>query len=72
MTVAGGVDPFMRAFDEEQAYTAGMLRSRTRTAGPGLGDGTYLALAHRSNALGLTAVRSWSRLELGTTIEVIR
>ena len=30
------------------------LRNRTRTAGPALGDGTYLALAHRSNALGRT------------------
>lgn len=62
----------VRAFDEEQAYAAGMLRGSTRKLGFSFGDRACLALAHLSQATALTAHRSWSRLELDVAIEVIR
>jgi len=62
----------VRAFDEEQAYAAGMLRRTTRGFGLSFGDRACLALAYSSDALALTADRSWSRLDLGIAIEVIR
>ena len=62
----------VRAFDEEQAYAAGMLRGSTRKLGLSFGDHACLALAHLSHATALTADRSWSRLELDVAIEVIR
>jgi PIN domain nuclease of toxin-antitoxin system len=62
----------VRAFDEEQAYAAGMLRKSTRKLGLSFGDRACLALAHLSDATALTADRSWSRLDLDIAIEVIR
>jgi PIN domain nuclease of toxin-antitoxin system len=62
----------VRAFDEEQAYAASMLHKTTRGFGLSFGDRACLALADSLNALVLTADRSWSRLDLGIAIEVIR
>jgi PIN domain nuclease of toxin-antitoxin system len=62
----------MRVFDEEHAYTAGLLRRSTRGFGLSLGDRACLALAQRSKAVALTADRAWSQLDLGIAIETIR
>lgn len=62
----------VRAFDQEQAYAAGMLRRSTRKLGLSFGDRACLALAQLSDATALTADRSWSRLELDVAVEVIR
>jgi PIN domain nuclease of toxin-antitoxin system len=62
----------VRVFDEEHAFAAGMLRKTTRRFGLSLGDRACLALAQRSNAVALTADRSWSQLDLGIAIELIR
>ncbi len=54
------------------AYIAGILRRSTRAFGLSFGDRACLALAQSLGALALTADRSWSRLDLGIAIEVIR
>jgi ribonuclease VapC len=62
----------VHAFDAQQAYLAGILRKPTRTFGLSFGDRACLALAQSLGALALTADRSWSQLDLGIAIEVIR
>ena len=62
----------VRAFDEEQAYAAGLLRGSARKLGPSFGDRACRALAQLSSATALTADRSWSRLKLDIAVEVIR
>jgi ribonuclease VapC len=59
-------------FDGEQPYSAGFLRKSTRAFGLSFGDRACLGLAQTLGALALTADRSWSRLDLGVAIEVIR
>jgi ribonuclease VapC len=59
-------------FDARHAYLAGLLREGTRGLGLSLGDRACLALAQSLDAPALTADRSWSRLDLGIAIEVIR
>ncbi len=66
------LDLDIHAFDAAQAYTAGMLRQRTRTLGLSFGDRACLSLALRLGAVALTADRSWARLDIGVAIEVIR
>ena len=68
----GRLDLDIHAFDAAQAYTAGALRRTTRPLGLSLGDWACLALAQRLGAVALTADRSWSRLEIGVAVEVIR
>ena len=59
-------------FDELQAYEAGLLRRRTRSAGLSLGDRACLALALRLRLPVLTADRSWTTLNLPVTVTAIR
>jgi ribonuclease VapC len=62
----------VHAFEARHAYLAGFLRKSTRALGLSFGDRACLALAQSLGALALTADRSWSRLDLGIAIEVIR
>lgn len=57
-------------FDEEQAYWAGLLR--TRGLGLSLGDRACLALARSLNLPAYTADRTWAGLEVGIKVVVIR
>jgi ribonuclease VapC len=68
----GRLDLVVHAFEAEHAYRAGVLRRSTRAVGLSLGDRACLALAQSLGVLALTADRSWSRLDLGIAIEVIR
>lgn len=68
----GRLELDVHAFDVQHAYLAGVLRGGTRGLGLSLGDRACLALAQSLGAPALTADRSWSRLDLGIAIEVIR
>jgi PIN domain nuclease of toxin-antitoxin system len=68
----GRLDLDVRAFDTELAFMAGVLHRTTRAFGLSFGDRACLALAQSLGAPALTANRSWSRLDLGIAIEVIR
>ena len=68
----GRLELNVHAFDAEHAYLAGILREATRAFGLSFGDRACLALAQSLGAPALTADRSWSRLDLGIAIEVIR
>jgi PIN domain nuclease of toxin-antitoxin system len=68
----GRLELDVHPFDLEQAYIAGILRRSTRALGLSFGDRACLALAQTLGAPALTADRSWSRLDLGIAIEVIR
>ena len=59
-------------FDEDLAYRAGLLRSKTRAVGLSLGDRGCLALAGRLGVPALTSDRAWGALQLGVQIDVIR
>jgi ribonuclease VapC len=68
----GRLELDVHAFDAQHAYLAGILRKPTRTFGLSFGDRACLALAQSLGAQALTADRSWSRLNLGIAVEVIR
>jgi ribonuclease VapC len=68
----GRLELDVHAFDAQHAYLAGILRKPTRSFGLSFGDRACLALAQSLGALALTADRSWSQLDLGIAIEVIR
>lgn len=70
--IVGGLDLEVAPFDESQAIAAGHLRAANRHKGLSLGDRACLALAIREKATVLTADRSWSNLDLGIEIKVIR
>ncbi|HEY2382688.1 MAG TPA: type II toxin-antitoxin system VapC family toxin [Terriglobia bacterium] len=59
-------------FDRELAFAAGALIVHTKKLGLSLGDRACLALALARNNTAVTAESAWSRLKLGTPIEVIR
>jgi len=59
------------AFDEAQAYAAGLMRPATRNAGLSLGDRACLALARRRKAPAYTTDRSW-RAVAGVKVHPIR
>lgn len=59
-------------FEEDLAYQTGLLRPLTRHLGLSLGDRACLALAQMLGLPVLTADRSWSTLQLGITIHLIR
>jgi ribonuclease VapC len=60
------------AFDEELAYQSAALRRGTRAYGLSLGDRACLALAQREGLPVMTADRSWSKLDIGIDIKLIR
>lgn len=59
-------------FDARQAYEAGWLRPQTRSLGLSLGDRACLALARHLNLPALTADRTWTKLQIGPEIRLIR
>lgn len=56
----------------EDAFTAAALGVVTQHPGLTLADRCCLALGHRLSAPVLTADKSWSDLDVGVTIELIR
>jgi len=60
------------AFDDAQAYMAGVLRPLTRAAGLSLGDRACLACAQALGAPVLTTERVWGNLSVGVQIRLIR
>ena len=68
----GRLELDVHAFDAQHAFAAGLLRRSTRALGLSFGDRACLALAQSLGASALTADRSWSRVDLGIAIEVIR
>ncbi|MHC4668504.1 MAG: type II toxin-antitoxin system VapC family toxin [Planctomycetota bacterium] len=59
------------AFEEGDAYAAGLLRTPTRRAGLSLGDRACLALAARRNLPALTTDRAWKRVRSGARVRVV-
>jgi ribonuclease VapC len=62
----------VRPFDEEQAYEAGLMHSRTQRTGISFGDRACLNLAKTLGLPALTADRTWKGLSAGVTVKVIR
>lgn len=62
----------LEPFTGEQAEVAGELWKRTRTLGLSLGDRACLALALERGEPVYTTDRTWSRIDLGLTIETLR
>jgi ribonuclease VapC len=62
----------VRGFDADQAWEAGLLRTRTRSLGLSLGDRACLALGRALGRPVLTADRNWSKLRVGVEILTIR
>jgi PIN domain nuclease of toxin-antitoxin system len=60
------------AFDEALAYESAALRRATRSRGLSLGDRACLALARRDGLPVMTADRTWSKLDIGIEIKLIR
>ncbi|MFQ5765342.1 MAG: type II toxin-antitoxin system VapC family toxin [Rhodospirillales bacterium] len=59
-------------FDEELAFSTGMLHPVTRHRGLSLGDRACLALAGLLELPVLTADRAWTGLDLGIDVQVVR
>ena len=70
--VLNDLNPEIVPFDRDQAIAAGHLRASTRQKGLSLGDRACLALALQQKATVLTADKTWSELDLGLEIKVIR
>ena len=62
----------LESFDPDQAFTAGMLRPLTRSAGLSLGDRACIALGLRVGYGVLTADRGWAALDLGIKVRLVR
>jgi ribonuclease VapC len=60
------------AFTPEHAKTAGDLIARTRSVGLSLGDRACLAVGLALGAPVYTSDKSWTKLNLGLRIEIIR
>jgi ribonuclease VapC len=60
------------AFNQSQAVRAGLLRASTRSNGLSLGDRACLSAAESCNAVAVTTVRAWGKLELDVAVEVLR
>jgi PIN domain nuclease of toxin-antitoxin system len=59
-------------FDAAMGAQAGILRRRTRALGLSLGDRSCLATALVMDMPVVTADRTWSQLELGLEVHLIR
>ena len=66
------VDLDVVPFDDTQAWTAGLLRRLTRTAGLSLGDRACLALGQRMKLPVLTADQAWKDLRIGVQVRLVR
>jgi PIN domain nuclease of toxin-antitoxin system len=60
------------AFDIDLANRAGELRRQTRHLGLSLADRACLALAERERLPALTGDRSWSSVDVGIEVRLIR
>jgi PIN domain nuclease of toxin-antitoxin system len=58
--------------DDDQAYTAGFLRTATRHLGLSLGDRACLALGIARSVPVITAERRWNQLDLPVDVILIR
>jgi PIN domain nuclease of toxin-antitoxin system len=73
--IQAGLDRFgfiFEPFTVEDAWTSGMLRPLTRSAGLSLGDRACLALAMRLGLPAVTMDRAWASLALPVTVIVGR
>ena len=59
-------------FDNALSYGVAALRTSTKEAGLSLGDRACLATAQSLGAAALTTDRSWTRVDVGVEIQVIR
>lgn len=59
-------------FDEEQAYIAGHLYVETQEKGLSFGDRSCLSLGMAKSMAVLTADRSWSQVDCGVDVQLIR
>jgi len=60
------------AFDEEQAFLAGLFYAHIQPFGLSLGDRVCLALAQVTAATAVTADRAWEGLDIEVGIRLIR
>ena len=60
------------SFDQSHALTAALLRKQTKKLGLSLGDRSCLALAKLHRLPVLTADKTWSKLDIGVKILLIR
>ena len=67
-----GLDLEVIAFDEEQAYSTGLLRSITDKFGLSLGDRVCLDTARKLGVPALTADKMWGDIPLEIDIRLIR
>lgn len=68
----GPLDLEIAAFDENDAWLAGVLRGTTRAAGLSFGDRACLALGRRLKLPVLTADRAWKSVRAGVQVRLIR
>ena len=59
-------------FDEVLAFSSGLLRHATRSAGLSLGDRACLALAQSRSLPALTTDRVWTTLDIGIDVVCVR
>lgn len=71
-TIALGVTEEIVAFDREQAKRAGEMAAETRRAGLSFGDRACLALGVVLDAPVYTTERSWSNIDVGARVRVVR
>ncbi len=60
------------AFDETQARFAGRIRERARKFGLSLADCACISLAQALGCAALTMDRTWSKVDFGVEIRVVR
>ncbi len=58
-------------FDASGAFSAGLLRPASRSAGLSLGDRACIALGRQRSLPVLTADIAWNSLKLGTGVEIV-
>ena len=58
-------------FDASGAFSAGLLRPASRSAGLSLGDRACIALGRQRGLPVLTADIAWNSLDLGTEVEIV-
>jgi PIN domain nuclease of toxin-antitoxin system len=66
------LDLKIEAFDRDQAYQSGLMRTLTKKIGLSLGDRACLSLGIKLGAVVLTADKTWAALSPTINIRVIR